>query len=264
MRTGFRNIFASNYARPKYVHPSRDKRNNEFNNHRRIGSISTKPPSNLNTIQNPNAVSSKNNGLAKNYYRGRIRTEKQTPTVSPKVATIKSLLLSEIYSARHLTHRHSKLNNTTLRSGHLASQERHGSIESQPRIKIQNMSFLIPASNRHKKNSINFFSKRNSENYLDVLNKGLDNLKLKNFREAIDCFDKVINTSPNSPEAYFHRGIAFFESEANTKALKDFEKIAEEWPKYNKSVYLYLSMIYTKILDYNSAISSVIFNLSNS
>ena len=57
----------------------------------------------------------------------------------------------------------------------------------------------------------------------------------------------------------FRSGIAFFKIEAIPKALKDFIKIAKEWPRYNKSTYIYLFMIYMKINNVSKAIDSVYF-----
>jgi tetratricopeptide (TPR) repeat protein len=111
-------------------------------------------------------------------------------------------------------------------------------------------------SNKHNL----FKSKRHSEDLSYSLYKGLEKLKNRELEEAIECFDKSIAVMPNTPDGYFHRGVAYFESDMTAKALKDFEKIAEEWPKYNKSTFLYLSMIYAKITDINSAITSVLYD----
>jgi tetratricopeptide (TPR) repeat protein len=89
------------------------------------------------------------------------------------------------------------------------------------------------------------------------MQKGLESLQRRSFKLAIEYFTRAIDLEESAPEPYFNRGVAYFEFEDITKALRDFEKVAEEWPSYNKSTYLYLSMIYARLGDTNYALSYV-------
>jgi tetratricopeptide (TPR) repeat protein len=94
------------------------------------------------------------------------------------------------------------------------------------------------------------------------MQRGLESLQYRNFKLAIEYFTRAIKLEGSAPEGYFNRGVAYFEFEGITKALRDFERVAEEWPSYNKSTYLYLSMIYSKLGDTSYALSSVILLLT--
>ena len=61
-------------------------------------------------------------------------------------------------------------------------------------------------------------------------NRGYCNLKMKPrpaLTKAIDDFGEAISIEPNMPNAYYFRGVAFYESRRFEDALKDFERAVE-------------------------------------
>lgn len=262
-------ILVSNYTvlTPSgHLNAPRDTHNKDFTYHRRVGSISFKTRANVTAVngtQNLSTTHAKNGGL-KRYFHRRTRTDKHTPIVSPKMFTIKSLATSEIYSNKQLcksTSQHPKLNSTTaLKSGKPVLKARHGSIGSQLPAKLQNCSSTGTGSIRQRRNTLKFL--KDTGDFRSTLQKGQENLRLRNFRLAVEHFTRAAEMNPSAPEPFFSRGVAFFELQATAKALQDFEKVAEEWPRYDKSTYLYLSMIYSKIADAGSALASVMVRVT--
>jgi len=241
----------------RHLNAQRDTHSKEPIYHRRIGSITLKTRSNA-TINDSQNLITKNGGMKRSLH-GRIKTEKHTPMVSPKIFNIKAMDTKEIYTSKLLcksTSQHPKLNNiTALKSGRSIIRARHGSIGSQLPIKIQNESFSGTTTIRQRRNTLKFL--KDTDDFRNTMQRGLESLQHRNLKLAIEHFTRAIDLKENVPEAYFNRGVAYFEFEDMTKALRDFEKVAEEWPNYNKSTYLYLSMIYTRIGDTNYALSSV-------
>jgi len=213
--------------------------------HHRKGSLPFSSKTSVRSIQNPGN---------KSFKKGSRKACKDN-TLSPKMSTMKSLVIKDIYGSKNLgkSMAYTSKLASTLRSNRPMKEVRHSSTGAQLRMKTQRKSFIGATSVRHNL----FKNKRHSENLSYSLHKGLEKLKNRKLEQAIECFDKSIAVMPNTPHAYFHRGIAYFESGITAKALKDFEKVADEWPKYNKSTFLYLSMIYVKIADISSAIASV-------
>ena len=250
----------------RHLNIPREKHTNEFSHHRRKESLPFDLRSSLRSIQNlqNNTITHmKSSKPIKRITRKGTKADKSLTSQSPKVTTMKSLSNNETYSKRlsKSTIHHPKFGTINmLKTGKFAKEGRNNSVGNHNKLKVQKKSSIGQSTSKHKKNNTAFLkNKRNSNEFLQLLYHGLEKLKNRDMNQAIEYFNKIIELSPNSPEAYFNRGIAYFESDMTTKALSDFEKVSEKWPKYNKSTYLYLSMIYVKISDVNSAISSVLF-----
>ena len=250
----------------RHLNIPREKHLTEFFYHRRKGSLPSDIRSSLRNIQssqNNNLIHLKYGKILKKGSHKNSNTDKNLTSVSINMKQIKVPGTKDLHGSKHSTKsaiHHPKLGNTTMiKPGKLIKAARHGSIGNQLGNKPQRKSFVGVTSVRHKKNSISFFkSKRTSEEFSQMMYQGLEKLKNREMEQAIECFDKVIELFSNIPEASFNRGIAYFESDMVAKALVDFEKVADRWPKHNKSTYLYLSVIYVKVSDPESAITSVI------
>ena len=229
----------------------------KFSHHRMI-SLHLQPQIGMRTIQNSHKL--KNYSLLKNF-KGRMKTENHSSITSPKSPTMKSIVLTEIYSSKHLfrgNHNISKLDSLgTIKFSRLYKKPRHSSIE--PKLRTNSIKKYIINKGIINPNIHDVISNKNTKTneFQALLQKGINMLNRKNTSQAIKYLSDAINLFPNIPEPYFHRGIAYFEDNMTSKALQDLEKIVEEFPNYNKVVYLYLSMIYEKVSDRNSALYSV-------
>ena len=79
-------------------------------------------------------------------------------------------------------------------------------------------------------------------------------LQLKQFRNAIRDFEKVITANPKVKGAYHDRGIAKFESNDFYGAISDFSSAIEDKLADLKLAYENRADAYVKVADYNNAI----------
>ena len=63
-----------------------------------------------------------------------------------------------------------------------------------------------------------------SQNVDELIEKGNNLIQSKNVNEAINVYSKAIDLDPNSSEAYFKRGEAYFLSENDKSAVEDYNK----------------------------------------
>ncbi len=48
-------------------------------------------------------------------------------------------------------------------------------------------------------------------------------MQQKNYSQAILDYSKTIELSPNDPDAYYHRGLAYFRLSQRDESIKDFQ-----------------------------------------
>jgi serine/threonine protein kinase len=65
--------------------------------------------------------------------------------------------------------------------------------------------------------------------------QGLENGQRGKYREAIECFNKVIRINPDNTEAYKFRGIAYCRLGKNQEAIEDFQEAANLYLKQGKT-----------------------------
>ena len=68
-------------------------------------------------------------------------------------------------------------------------------------------------------------------------NKGVIFLDLEKFKEAIDCFDKIIEIKDDSADAWYKKGLALFLLDEKEKALECFDKALALNP-YKKFIWI--------------------------
>jgi tetratricopeptide (TPR) repeat protein len=83
----------------------------------------------------------------------------------------------------------------------------------------------------------------------DHQSRGLSNLELGNYNEAIDDYTKAIKLKPDYPEAFYSRG----NLKDNYGAIAEFIKVIEFKPNY-ANAYYYRGNSKAKLKDYNGAI----------
>ncbi|MEI8203491.1 MAG: tetratricopeptide repeat protein [Bacteroidota bacterium] len=69
------------------------------------------------------------------------------------------------------------------------------------------------------------------------LKAGSDYLRHSQFKEAIECFNKMIELTPGNDEAYFGRGDCWYNIKEYQKALDDFKKATELNPNNAQAFY---------------------------
>lgn len=81
---------------------------------------------------------------------------------------------------------------------------------------------------------------------VDYINKGKEDLKVKNIKDAYTYFSKAISIDNNNVEAYFLRGYLNLYYEYNySSAISDFTKCIQLKPNYAEA-YLYRGNSYRK------------------
>ena len=113
-----------------------------------------------------------------------------------------------------------------------------------------------------KNNNIsNNINKIKEEKELELLLKQADFLRdLKQYQEAMDLYNQIIQLNPNYSNAYFNRGVAYDDLKEYKKAIADYTKAIELDPNYtyayyNRGVaYYHLKEYENAILDYTKAI----------
>jgi len=228
-----------------YDKPQKNPVSGNFIRHRRIGSLNFKPRNNLRVTQqqpiiqklnysNIQSPSNTNNSALIQKYCRAARTEKPTPLISPRMSTMKSLILTEIYSSKPLnlnksiSHHQQTLGQTAvIKSGRLIDEMRHGSTGCA--LTRQQQKMLSPSSTRarwakeivltpHKENQA-----KKQEESKNFIQEGINSMQNQNFSRAIELFGQAISVAPkNNPEAYFRRGIALLDLNAAGNSIKVF------------------------------------------
>ncbi len=195
----------------------------DYIRHRRMASLTFKQNA---APKGSQLVTSGNYSLFQKYCRA-ARTEKPTPLISPRTSTMKSLMLTEIYTSKPMyktaagttTHHQqvsNKLNTTTvIKPG---QEFRRGSTGSRQFHKTQ---YCAASSRRRSRECISTpqSAKRNAEAG-QLVQEGIEAVKRHELAAAIDCFNNAATMFPNNPEVYLNRGIAYLEDNAPGKAAK--------------------------------------------
>jgi protein O-mannosyl-transferase len=88
------------------------------------------------------------------------------------------------------------------------------------------------------KNSITLFEHAlnvTENNYIAYYNRGIAYSELRNYRQAIGDYDKVIEIKPKYTEAYSNRGNAYLHLGNDRQAIGDFDKAIEINPKHERA-----------------------------
>lgn len=64
----------------------------------------------------------------------------------------------------------------------------------------------------------------NMDGYLDILQKGIDQLLMGQFKDAIGTFEKAAKIDPNQAEIYYNMGIAWFQLGKVSNAIVNYRK----------------------------------------
>lgn len=88
---------------------------------------------------------------------------------------------------------------------------------------------------------------------MEFLQQGISQARKGDYETAIDSFDKAIASNPQSAEAYYHRGLAYYNSGNREQAIADYDSSLNLDPQVN----VYLSRA-KAFLDLNEIQSSII------
>lgn len=69
-----------------------------------------------------------------------------------------------------------------------------------------------------------------TENIVDEIKKGIELFNKKNYEEAIQNYNKILEENPNVASIYKHIGDCYFAMEDYEKALQNYTKVHEEHP----------------------------------
>ena len=92
------------------------------------------------------------------------------------------------------------------------------------------------------------------------INRGIAEMQLSLWGDAVGDFDQAIDLAPDSPEALYNRGLAYSRQDVFDKALADYTQAAKLAPKdwqiyYNRgNTYLDMKKAQEAIKDYNRAL----------
>ena len=62
------------------------------------------------------------------------------------------------------------------------------------------------------------------------INRGIAEMRLSLWADAVGDFDQALELAPNSPEALYNRGLAYSRQEVFDKALADYTQAVEVRP----------------------------------
>ncbi|MGO8760984.1 MAG: tetratricopeptide repeat protein [Desulfobaccales bacterium] len=102
--------------------------------------------------------------------------------------------------------------------------------------------------------------KDNPEMVEAFINRGIAEMRLSLWGDAVGDFDQALDLAPNSPEALYNRGLAYSRQNVFDKALADYTQAAKFAPKdwqiyYNRgNTYLDMQKAQEAIKDYNRAL----------
>jgi len=85
------------------------------------------------------------------------------------------------------------------------------------------------------------------------LRRGIVRGILNDFFGAEGDFSKAIDLNRHCADAYFNRGLLWYRNGVNTKALEDFERVAEIDPGYG-GIYIFIGDVYWKEKNYSLAV----------
>ena len=97
-----------------------------------------------------------------------------------------------------------------------------------------------------------FACQSNEEKAKAQLKAGSDYLRHSQFKEAIDCFNKIIELTPENDEAYFERGSCWYNMREFPKAIADFKKATDLNPN-NAQAFFNKGISYEAMGDVNAA-----------
>jgi tetratricopeptide (TPR) repeat protein len=92
------------------------------------------------------------------------------------------------------------------------------------------------------------------------INRGIAEMRLSLWADAVGDFDQALDLAPNSPEALYNRGLAYSRQNVFDKALADYTQAAKFAPKdwqiyYNRgNTYLDMQKAQEAVKDYNRAL----------
>ena len=72
--------------------------------------------------------------------------------------------------------------------------------------------------------------------YQSIYQRGVEENKKGNFKEAINLYTKAIALKSNSPELFFVRGRAYRQNDQFDEAIKDFNKAIALKPSYAEAI----------------------------
>ena len=102
--------------------------------------------------------------------------------------------------------------------------------------------------------------KDNPEMVEAFINRGIAEMQLSLWADAVGDFDQALDLAPNSPEALYNRGLAYSRQNVFDKALADYTQAAKFAPKdwqiyYNRgNTYLDMKKAQEALKDYNRAL----------
>jgi len=95
-----------------------------------------------------------------------------------------------------------------------------------------------------------------TEKSFDMLNKGKDKLRLKEYNEAIMCFEKAYKLDIKNIEAMLYKGIALMDGNKVAKAIQVFQEVLSK-NSVNKSAYYLLAVAYKKMKNVKRALEAL-------
>jgi len=94
----------------------------------------------------------------------------------------------------------------------------------------------------------------NANSAYDYTSKGLSFVKIQQYDKAITDFDKAIELYPKMEIAYADRGLVYIITQKYDQAIADFNKVIELNPNYEYACNSYLGLAYMKTQRYDQAI----------
>lgn len=94
------------------------------------------------------------------------------------------------------------------------------------------------------------------EKCLSLLNRGKDKLRLKQYSDAIMCFEKAYELDPKNTEALLYKGRALMDDNKLSKAVQTLEEAAAKTPT-SKSAHRLLAVAYKSLNNVKKALESL-------
>ncbi|MCG8604275.1 tetratricopeptide repeat protein [bacterium] len=94
---------------------------------------------------------------------------------------------------------------------------------------------------------------KNFKVYGAYLNRGLENIRQENFREAVADLNRAIQLNPSFDEAYLNRGVALVHLSAYSEAISDFDYVLSKNPQAVEA-YFQRGLCMQNKGDFNSAV----------
>ncbi|WP_166482214.1 tetratricopeptide repeat protein [Scytonema sp. UIC 10036] len=74
--------------------------------------------------------------------------------------------------------------------------------------------------------------KSNPKSSVEFVNRGRDRFQRKDYKGAVEDFDRAIILNPNDANAYYHRGLLLHELGDNLNAVLNFDRALQLNPRY--------------------------------